>query len=207
MASNAAGKDAEARLIEATHEAITRFGVDRFTVADVARLANMSRQNLYRYFRNKEDLLAGLAAHMERTVENGIEELIHRDENLETRLYAIAEYDDSGFARTLLHAEPKLVLDYFLTRRGDSRVQVLMEEALDPFLRQAEQRTEIAIDRKLLVELIERLRVSLYLFPSTDAEFARRAVGLIVESVLADPQIWAASPPHVDEQATGDSGD
>ena len=207
MASNAAGKDAETRLVEATHEAITRFGIDRFTVADVARIANMSRQNLYRYFRNKEDLLAGLTAHMERSVENGIEELIHRDENLDTRLYAIAEYDDAGFARTLLHAEPKLVLDYFLTRRGNSRVQALMEEALDPFLRKAERRSEIAIDRKLLVELIERLRVSLYLFPATDDEFGRRAVGLIVESVLADPEIWAAPPARADRNMAQDTKD
>lgn len=48
---------ARARLIEAADACIDRFGLAKTTLEDVATEANVSRQTIYRYFANRDELL------------------------------------------------------------------------------------------------------------------------------------------------------
>ena len=47
----------EAQIVDAACACFERFGVRKTTIDDVAREAGVSRATMYRYFRNKEDLL------------------------------------------------------------------------------------------------------------------------------------------------------
>jgi AcrR family transcriptional regulator len=179
------------RILAATHTAVTSFGIDNFSVTDVARITKTSRQTVYRYFSNKDELLMGLAQQTERIVEQGMEKLIGQGSDLKSRLYAISEYDDGGYSKALLQLESAHILRYFNSRRQYSRLKTIMEDALEPFLSEAESAAGIIIDRAMLVELIERLRVSLYVFTAgISPDWGARAIQAIVESVLANPLPW-----------------
>jgi AcrR family transcriptional regulator len=55
------GRDRTARILDAAERCFARSGIHRTTMQDVAAEAGMSPGNLYRYFRSKDTLAAGLA--------------------------------------------------------------------------------------------------------------------------------------------------
>jgi AcrR family transcriptional regulator len=66
-------QEAKARLIEAADACITRYGLAKTTIEDVAAEAKVSRATIYRYFPNRDDLvlevlLASLSRSMERSL-------------------------------------------------------------------------------------------------------------------------------------------
>jgi len=52
-----------AKLVNATAQAITLYGIDGLTTAKVADLAEVSVGSLYQYFNNKQELMAALIEH------------------------------------------------------------------------------------------------------------------------------------------------
>jgi AcrR family transcriptional regulator len=50
------------RFLDAAESCYTRFGLAKTTVEDVARAAGVSRATVYRYFRNRDELLLGVLA-------------------------------------------------------------------------------------------------------------------------------------------------
>lgn len=50
--------DTETRILDATIEALARHGLTRLTLEDVAGLAGVSRQTVYRYFGNRDALIS-----------------------------------------------------------------------------------------------------------------------------------------------------
>jgi AcrR family transcriptional regulator len=182
------------RILDATLASVSWSGVDRLSITDVSRLAEISRQSLYRYFANKEDLLNGLIRHLQHLVEDRVEKEVQASADLEARLVAMssADVDSSGGKKSdaLLHAEPALMLEHLNT--FPSRIADIMEKALEPFLDEAERRSNVRIDRKLLAETIERIRISLFLVPrNTGSDFAVRVTRAIVRGALANPAEWA----------------
>ncbi|PTQ89849.1 TetR/AcrR family transcriptional regulator [Agitococcus lubricus] len=59
-----------ANIVNATYEAVTRYGIEGLTTAKVAELADVSIGSLYQYFRNKQELIAAL-------IEHNTEQMIH----------------------------------------------------------------------------------------------------------------------------------
>ncbi len=51
------------KLVNATAQAITLYGIDGLTTAKVADLADVSVGSLYQYFNNKQELMAALIEH------------------------------------------------------------------------------------------------------------------------------------------------
>jgi AcrR family transcriptional regulator len=64
-ASNAPPRSAEAtqaRILAAAEACFIRFGIQRATVADIAKAAGIRRQGVYDYFRGRDDLLLAVTA-------------------------------------------------------------------------------------------------------------------------------------------------
>src|SRR5882757_3429256 len=50
-------EDARRRLVEAAERCVSRHGIEKTTMEDIAREAGISRPSVYRYFSDREDLL------------------------------------------------------------------------------------------------------------------------------------------------------
>src|SRR5688572_13526471 len=71
------------RIVDATFQAVQRFGLSRFTMDDVARMAGVSRQSVYRYFDSKDMLIVALVYREEETFMDGVRAAHSQHEDLE----------------------------------------------------------------------------------------------------------------------------
>jgi AcrR family transcriptional regulator len=187
-----------ARILEATIDALAWSGIDHLSMAEVSRAAHVSRQTLYRYFANKEQLLVGVMQHLQSLVSARLSKRIAEDSSLEGRLHTISAYDiDERSGRpgiALLNAEPEFMIRFLNAHATD--ICPVLELALQPFFEQAERGRNVTIDRKLFVEAIMRVRLSIFLVPgNTPPEFAIRAVRSMVVGMIADPTPWTVEAP------------
>jgi AcrR family transcriptional regulator len=65
--------DVQARLLDAAESCFSQFGLTKTTMEDVARAAGMSRATVYRYFKNRDDLLMGVVEREARSAAREIE--------------------------------------------------------------------------------------------------------------------------------------
>jgi AcrR family transcriptional regulator len=56
--------DRRGEVLDATYECLTRYGVRRTTMEDIATASGMSRAAVYQYVRNKDDAFRGLAVRL-----------------------------------------------------------------------------------------------------------------------------------------------
>src|ERR687891_674983 len=72
MSVTAEALDTRARILDAAFRSVASFGLSRFTVDDVARLAGLSRQTVYRYFDSKDTLVMALVYREEEALLEGV---------------------------------------------------------------------------------------------------------------------------------------
>jgi AcrR family transcriptional regulator len=66
--------DTASRILDAAFECITEVGLSRTTVEDVARVAGLARQTIYRYFPSKDHLILALVLREEEKFLDGVRE-------------------------------------------------------------------------------------------------------------------------------------
>jgi AcrR family transcriptional regulator len=111
------------RILDAAFEAVATFGLSRFTTLDVARLAGLSRQSVYRYFASKDDLIQALVAREEELLLEGVRAVHARHPRLEdamreATLFCLRTARDHPLLGRLLALEPQVLLPYLTTRGG-----------------------------------------------------------------------------------------
>ena len=112
-----------ARILDAAFEAVATFGLSRLTVDDVARLAGVSRQTVYRYYDSKDALVLALVAREEETLmaevraahqqSRTVREAIRR-----SVLHCLRATREHPLLHRLLASEPEVLLPYLTTRAG-----------------------------------------------------------------------------------------
>lgn len=65
--------DVQARLLDSAEACFARFGLTKTTMEDVAKWAGMSRATVYRYFKNRDELLMGVVEREARRTAEQIE--------------------------------------------------------------------------------------------------------------------------------------
>lgn len=121
MAVTAEALDTRTRILDAAFQAVSTFGLSRFTMDDVARAATMSRQTVYRYFQSKDALILALVLREEERFIDGVREAHRRHPRLEDAmreaiLFCLRAAREHPLLDRLLASEPEVLLPYLTTR-------------------------------------------------------------------------------------------
>jgi AcrR family transcriptional regulator len=117
------GSATRERILDGAFEAVATFGLSRLTMDDVARLAGLSRQSLYRYFDSKHALIQALVYREEETLLEGIR-AAHaghgrlEDAMREAILFTLRTAREHPLLDRLLVSEPEVLLPFLTTRGG-----------------------------------------------------------------------------------------
>ena len=166
----------ETRVLDATKLAIEKWGVSRFTVADVCDLANVSRATLYRMFPGGKEILLEVL-HV-RSLDEFFTTLLARADgakSLEDLLVrcivsATTELRNDQHLAMMLATEPGTTLMQF-TIDGLSRIVRVAASYLAPHVSNFLPKREA----DALVEVLARLVISYFLTPSDHFDFADTA--------------------------------
>jgi AcrR family transcriptional regulator len=186
VAQEVRAADTRERIVDAAFGAVERFGLSRFTMDDVARLAGVSRQSVYRYFDSKDALIVALVYREEEAFIEGVRAADARHERLEDAfreaiLFCLRTAREHPLLDRLLESEPETFLPYLTTRGGGviGRARAVIEElatrrgGMDPAL--VHRTADLAV----------RAIVSYTLTPSDDPpeEIARELARVLVSAL------------------------
>jgi AcrR family transcriptional regulator len=177
----------EQTILDATLEVVSRVGLARLALDDVARQAQVSRQTVYRYFGSRDGLVRAVILREEAAL---VERLVnvsrrHRDARaameaaVREALHAAREHP---LLTRLLASEPEALLPYLLA--GDSPVLSAARPVVTDLLaRFAPHLTERELEA--LSDVTTRLLMSYVVSPPAAScdELAVRIADLVVNSI------------------------
>jgi AcrR family transcriptional regulator len=156
------------RILESAFSAVATHGLSRLTVDDVARLAGLSRQTVYRYFDSKDALIQALVYREEEAFIEGVRAAHARHDRLEDAMREAILY-------CLTAAREHPLLDRLLASEADALVPVLTTHGGGLLARARAVIEELATGWGLRSELVHRsadvsvrAMVSYVLTPSED---------------------------------------
>ncbi|OBK39202.1 TetR family transcriptional regulator [Mycobacterium sp. 1245111.1] len=188
--------DTHAALISAAFNCFRTHGLQKTTIVDIARAAEVSRSTFYEYFRDKETILEACAEAASQSFYRKLGRAIdrHGGSSLEDKLVRAGVF----VAQARRVVEPELYFDQeevnlMLTKNASTLLQEC-GEFLAPYVAAAKRTGEIRSDVDILsaTEWIARMLFSLFTTPSpnidmTDddmvAEFVR---SYVVRGLVAD---------------------
>lgn len=165
-------------ILEAALHAIGRRGVKKLGMQDVSESAGVSRSTLYRYFPNKEDLLAALVRYEQKRFEASLRRSIEHcegdDKILATVDHAFAYLQDHPTLDRVLEVEPAFVLRYLREHVPAMRraTALLLQEVLE---QSAPVRAGV-VTVEQLADLLVHVLVGSFLTPGEHPEEDAQAV-------------------------------
>lgn len=175
----AANGDMLARIFDATTTTLARSGANGLSMTDVSAEAGIPRGTLYHYFGRKQDLLYAVGVRVVKLFEGAVVNAVEERPELEVRVRAVVEaMIDVGRAHPeimqVIALEPGFGVD-FLQQIFPEFVGVL-EELLAPALSLTLGVRSMGMTSGQLCELILRIVMSAYVFPTRDVADLPRAI-------------------------------
>ena len=179
--------DTRTRILDAAMESMTRHGLARLSLEDVAREAGLSRQTVYRYFGTRDALLSAAVLREEEGFIARITAAADRHRDIRPRL-------EAALREALLAAREHPLLDRLLATEPEALLPLLTTGA-GPVLAAARPVLESIIAEQLghlspgqirrAADAITRLIVSYTVNPSEDPldEVASGLADLIIDGV------------------------
>jgi AcrR family transcriptional regulator len=185
------GADTRSRILDAAFQAVATFGLSRFTMDDVARLAGLSRQTVYRYFDSKDALVVGLVYREEERFLDGARAAYAAHDRLEdamrgATLFCLRTAREHLLLDRLLASEPEVLLPYLTTRGAGlvSRARAVLEDL-------AGDRGNVRADLiHRVADLAVRAIVSYTITPSDDdpEDIAREIARILTSAVEVEEE-------------------
>jgi len=160
------------RILDGALRALARRGVQKLSMSDICDEAGVSRGTLYRYFKNKRDVLEAIGQHVENGYKEAMQQAIKARPDPEDRLRVVMDvivhYSDSHpEAALVIDEEPEFALGFL--RREFSNYLNTVRDALEPVLDAAPMVQNGALTRNQLAEIFLRIGMSAALLPSPQA--------------------------------------
>lgn len=115
------------RILDAAAACVLAYGIERVTLAEIARRAGVSRPTIYRRWPDTQSILAALlTSRVTRVLDDASDSEVGR-EALVTRIVAVAgrlQHDE--IVMSVLHSAPELAMVYIAERLGTSQ-QILID--------------------------------------------------------------------------------
>ena len=151
-------------------DAIASRGVRRLSMSDIIDASGVSRGTLYRYFSNKDEVLAAVSEFVCTGFENGIREagqgIADPIERFRAVMQFYARFTNENSPDRVFEVEPAFHLAFFRSRFA--RYKVAVQDALDPVFDHLETLIGEAINRDAFVETLVRTQLSTLLVPASD---------------------------------------
>lgn len=127
--SNAEAVDIGDRILDAAASCVTAYGVERVTLAEIARRAGVSRPTVYRRWTDTREILAALLTTRVTGVWRDTPSQGRGREALVNRIVAVANrLRDDELIMAVLRSAPEMAMVYITERLGTSQ-QVLIDAA------------------------------------------------------------------------------
>jgi AcrR family transcriptional regulator len=158
------------RILSGALDAIAARGAKRLSMSDIIDASGVSRGTLYRYFSNKDQVLAAVAEFVCTGFESGIREVGLGIDDPILRLKAVmqfyARYTDENSPARVFEVEPAFHLAFFRSRFSRYKLAVL--DALEPTFDYLDKQLSGPMNREAFVELLVRNQLSTLLVPASD---------------------------------------
>ena len=163
------------KILSGALDAIASRGVRRLSMSDIIDASGVSRGTLYRYFSNKDEVLAAVSEFVCVGFENGVREagqgIADPIERLREVMLFYSRYTNENSPDRVFEVEPAFHLAFFRSRFA--RYKAAVGDALAPVFNHFEASLGSALDRDAFCETLVRLQLSTLLVPADNA-FARR---------------------------------
>jgi len=137
--------DRRDQILDAANECFTQLGIQRTSVQDVARMAKVSRGTIYRYFVDRDVLIAAAIEHGAQRFYREVAAAMENKTTLAEKLGAMAETNAKILlehrTRNRLMADDAELMRHMVSD-GDSAVR-RTTKFLEPYVRDAQKRGEV----------------------------------------------------------------
>lgn len=158
------------KILSGALDAIASRGVRRLSMSDIIDASGVSRGTLYRYFSNKDEVLAAVSEYVCTGFENGIREagqgIAEPIERFKAVMQFYARYTTENSPDRVFEVEPAFHLGFFRSRFG--RYKQAVRDALDSVFDHLDGLVGEPINRDAFVETLVRTQLSTLLVPASD---------------------------------------
>jgi AcrR family transcriptional regulator len=178
MSTETTVTDTRELIVESAFDCFRRQGLNKTTIVDIARAADISRSTVYEYFRDKAEIVEACAEHSSQRFYREMARAMGRGESLEEKLALAAVF----VTRARRFVEPEMYFDadevsLLLTKNA----AVLLSECgefLAPYLTAAKLTGEVRKDLDVVAagEWFARMLFSLFSTPSSTLNMDDEAI-------------------------------
>lgn len=171
-----------ARILDGALLALARRGRHKLSMSDVGAISGVSRGTLYRYFRNKEDILEAIAEHIREGVQRQLNAAVEARPNLEDRVGVVIEsivryVQTHPESAQIIALEPEYGVGF--VRNVFPEFIVFVEQLLEPALELTPAVCSGALTSAELSELVLRVAASTYFIPAADLDEIAGAIAAL----------------------------
>jgi AcrR family transcriptional regulator len=158
------------KILSGAIDVIASRGAKRLSMSDIIDTSGVSRGTLYRYFSNKDEVLAAVSEFVCTGFENGIRDagqgIADPIERFKAVMQFYARYTNENSPDRVFEVEPGFHLAFFRSRFG--RYKIAVQDALDPVFDHFDRLVGEPINRDAFVETLVRMQLSTLLVPASD---------------------------------------
>lgn len=174
-----------ARILDGTLSALARQGLRKLSMSDICEEAGIARGTLYRYFKNRDEVLEAVSRHVATSMTIALEQGLRERPDPADRIRAVMDvlvgyWQAHPEMVQVGQVEPGFALSYL--QRVFPQFHVILRGFLDPVLAESAAVQTGAATEEQFVDLMLRVAFSHYFMPSPDssslAEFVTNLSGV-----------------------------